>query len=156
MNEKQSCQPSITCLVCGDVARGFNFDVMTCMSCKTFFRRHALESKVRIRTLMIPVYFCFVSIQKKKFTCHNDNKCKITKDTRSLCGACRLKKCFSLGMNPKLIRSPAGHDLISKQNRVSIFTNKNQSSYPHVRFDTDSCSFYINFFLVSATQTTSK
>jgi len=35
------------CLVCGDIARGINFDVMTCMSCKAFFRRNAIRDNVR-------------------------------------------------------------------------------------------------------------
>lgn len=38
------------CRVCGDKARGFNFDVITCMSCKAFFRRNAL-SQVKIKIL---------------------------------------------------------------------------------------------------------
>jgi len=45
--KRKSALPLI-CLICGDVARGINFNLMTCMSCKTFFRRHALKSKVKI------------------------------------------------------------------------------------------------------------
>ncbi len=37
---------SLVCLVCGDVARGWNFEVITCMSCKAFFRRNALRTSV--------------------------------------------------------------------------------------------------------------
>jgi len=44
---KRSLHSTLICLICGDVARGMNFDVMTCMSCKAFFRRHALRSLVR-------------------------------------------------------------------------------------------------------------
>jgi hypothetical protein len=36
------------CLVCGDVARGLNFNVMTCMPCKTFFRKNAFKQSVSI------------------------------------------------------------------------------------------------------------
>jgi hypothetical protein len=39
------CRPLI-CHVCGDTARGMNFDVITCMSCKAFFRRHVIRSSV--------------------------------------------------------------------------------------------------------------
>jgi hypothetical protein len=35
-------------LVCGDVARGLNFDVMTCMPCKAFFRKNAFKRPVSI------------------------------------------------------------------------------------------------------------
>lgn len=38
--------PSLICRICGDVARGMNFNVITCISCKAFFRRNALRSQV--------------------------------------------------------------------------------------------------------------
>ena len=34
------------CSVCGDSALGYNFDAVTCESCKAFFRRNALKNKV--------------------------------------------------------------------------------------------------------------
>lgn len=37
-----------TCRVCGDHATGYNFNVITCESCKAFFRRNALRPKVRV------------------------------------------------------------------------------------------------------------
>jgi hypothetical protein len=37
----------LTCRICGDLARGVNFSVVTCMSCKMFFRRHAQSQSVR-------------------------------------------------------------------------------------------------------------
>jgi hypothetical protein len=43
---KRSLHTPLICQICGDIARGMNFDVMTCMSCKAFFRRHALRSEV--------------------------------------------------------------------------------------------------------------
>jgi hypothetical protein len=51
MVTKRTSGLPLICLICGDVARGINFDVMTCMSCKTFFRRHALKSKVNFQNL---------------------------------------------------------------------------------------------------------
>jgi hypothetical protein len=44
---KRTSNLPLICQICGDIARGINFDVMTCMSCKAFFRRHALQSKVK-------------------------------------------------------------------------------------------------------------
>lgn len=37
-----------TCRVCGDHATGYNFNVITCESCKAFFRRNALRPKVKV------------------------------------------------------------------------------------------------------------
>lgn len=39
---------SRTCHVCGDTARGLNFNVMACMSCKSFFRRNAHKQSVSL------------------------------------------------------------------------------------------------------------
>ncbi|UJR09463.1 hypothetical protein I4U23_013701 [Adineta vaga] len=88
---------SLICRICGDVARGMNFGVITCMSCKAFFRRHALKNL-------------------KKLQCPLDDNCDVSKRSRSGCSACRLKKCFILGMNSKLIRSP--HKQIIKQQKT--------------------------------------
>lgn len=38
----------LICGVCGDKALGYNFDAITCESCKAFFRRNALKAKVKI------------------------------------------------------------------------------------------------------------
>ncbi|XP_054155034.1 nuclear hormone receptor family member nhr-8-like [Oppia nitens] len=70
---------SKVCLVCGDKADGYNFCALTCQSCKAFFRRHALK--------------------QGKHKCKTNNKCAINSVTRKYCKSCRLKKCFSVGMN---------------------------------------------------------
>ena len=36
----------ILCSICGDKARGNNFSVLSCVSCKSFFRRHGLIDSV--------------------------------------------------------------------------------------------------------------
>ncbi len=57
--KKRKLHPGLICRICGDVARGMNFDVITCMSCKAFFRRHALQSLVR-RYLIKKIRFYFI------------------------------------------------------------------------------------------------
>lgn len=34
------------CQICGDKARIINYGVLSCASCKTFFRRHGFDAKV--------------------------------------------------------------------------------------------------------------
>ena len=46
MNTKRTSNLPLICQICGEVARGINYNVMSCMPCKTFFRRHALKTKV--------------------------------------------------------------------------------------------------------------
>lgn len=43
---KKARTGSLTCVVCGSVALGYNFDAITCESCKAFFRRNALKDPV--------------------------------------------------------------------------------------------------------------
>lgn len=72
------------CFVCGAKANGYNFDQITCESCKAFFRRNALK-------------------QTEKFRCRNNNNCVITMSTRKRCKRCRLNKCFQVGMRKEWI-----------------------------------------------------
>lgn len=77
--------PSKVCAVCGDKALGYNFNAVTCESCKAFFRRNALA--------------------KKQFTCPFNQNCEITVVTRRFCQKCRLKKCLDIGMKSENIMS---------------------------------------------------
>lgn len=69
----------LVCVVCGASANGYNFDAITCESCKAFFRRNAF------RPLNL-------------FRCSNNNQCDINIQTRKKCKKCRIVKCFNLGM----------------------------------------------------------
>ncbi|KAL4703370.1 hypothetical protein ACJJTC_015448 [Scirpophaga incertulas] len=73
------------CLVCGDKALGYNFNAISCESCKAFFRRNALASK--------------------EFKCPFTNNCEITVVTRRFCQKCRLEKCLAVGMVKEFIMS---------------------------------------------------
>uniref|UniRef100_W6N952 Zinc finger and Nuclear hormone receptor domain containing protein n=2 Tax=Haemonchus contortus TaxID=6289 RepID=W6N952_HAECO len=67
------------CKVCGDNANGYNFGVLTCESCKAFFRRNA--------------------IREEEIKCPFSSNCEITPASRRFCQACRLQKCFAAGMS---------------------------------------------------------
>ncbi len=38
----------MTCDICGDRAIGFNYNVLSCASCKAFFRRNANQNRVSL------------------------------------------------------------------------------------------------------------
>lgn len=57
-NKKKKIKDEKRCRVCGDVALGYNFDAVTCESCKAFFRRNARGSKVmNFSYLLFPTTF---------------------------------------------------------------------------------------------------
>ncbi|XP_014676612.1 PREDICTED: nuclear hormone receptor HR96-like [Priapulus caudatus] len=72
------------CKVCGDSALGYNFNAVTCESCKAFFRRNALKDQ-------------------DKFKCPFQGSCKVDLVTRRFCQKCRLDKCFIVGMKKEWI-----------------------------------------------------
>ncbi|XP_034255825.1 nuclear hormone receptor HR96 isoform X2 [Thrips palmi] len=76
---------SKVCSVCGDLALGYNFNALTCESCKAFFRRNALKAK--------------------EFKCPFTESCVMTAITRRFCQRCRLQKCFAVGMRKEYIMS---------------------------------------------------
>ena len=66
------------CPVCGDKVSGYHYGLLTCESCKGFFKR---------------------TVQNKKaYTCVADKSCQIDKMQRKRCPYCRYQKCISVGM----------------------------------------------------------
>ncbi|CAF1369060.1 unnamed protein product, partial [Adineta steineri] len=85
VNKSEDSSRSDICLVCGDKARIINYGALSCLSCRTFFRRNGFRPD-GLRPC------CF-------------NKCcEINMQTRHTCTACRLTKCFTMGMSSDLIR----------------------------------------------------
>lgn len=62
-----------------------------------------------------------------------DGDCVITQHTRGGCSACRLKKCFALGMNPKLIRSSPQKSTTFTSHQKTPKTRSEQSCLPQVK-----------------------
>ncbi|XP_034056283.1 nuclear receptor subfamily 1 group I member 2 isoform X1 [Gymnodraco acuticeps] len=73
------------CGVCGDLAKGYHFNALTCEGCKGFFRR-AIKRSTQLR-------------------CRFQNKCSITKNNRRSCQACRFRKCQAIGMRQEMVMS---------------------------------------------------
>ncbi|KAM8909323.1 glucocorticoid receptor isoform 2-T4 [Spinachia spinachia] len=67
------------CLVCSDESSGCHYGVLTCGSCKVFFKR-AVEGQ-------------------HNYLCAGRNDCIIDKIRRKNCPACRYSKCQMAGMN---------------------------------------------------------
>nr|CAD2192771.1 unnamed protein product [Meloidogyne enterolobii] len=58
------------CTVCGDIASGLHYGVISCNGCKTFFRRTVMTGR--------------------KFVCRKDGNCCFDKKDRCACRACRF------------------------------------------------------------------
>uniref|UniRef100_A0A914WT30 Uncharacterized protein n=1 Tax=Plectus sambesii TaxID=2011161 RepID=A0A914WT30_9BILA len=67
------------CAVCADLASGYHYGILTCLGCKTFFRRTIANGQ--------------------NFHCRFNNTCRINKDVRCACRSCRFRKCLEVGMD---------------------------------------------------------
>ncbi|KAJ1350903.1 Zinc finger, C4 type (two domains) [Parelaphostrongylus tenuis] len=84
------------CRVCGDKAFSYNFNVITCESCKAFFRRNANK--------------------EREIRCPFNEQCEINIVSRRFCQRCRLAKCFGVGMKKEWIMSDEAR--LEKKQRV--------------------------------------
>ncbi|KAK3610425.1 hypothetical protein CHS0354_016599 [Potamilus streckersoni] len=84
LNKSRKNKEDKYCGVCGDRALGYNFDAISCESCKAFFRRNAPKGL-------------------DYFKCPYEEKCKMDVSNRRFCKRCRLRKCFEIGMRKEYI-----------------------------------------------------
>ncbi|KAM9339485.1 estrogen receptor [Symphorus nematophorus] len=76
------------CAVCSDYASGYHYGVWSCEGCKAFFKR---------------------SIQgHNDYMCPATNQCTIDRNRRKSCQACRLRKCYEVGMMKGGVRKDRG------------------------------------------------
>ena len=66
------------CEVCGDLARGRHYKVLSCDGCKGFFQRNYTKSD--------------------QFFCSSAGSCEVDRRNRTMCKSCRLQKCLHVGM----------------------------------------------------------
>ncbi|XP_023604648.1 nuclear receptor subfamily 5 group A member 2, partial [Myotis lucifugus] len=73
------------CPVCGDKVSGYHYGLLTCESCKGFFKRTVQNNK--------------------RYTCIENQSCQIDKTQRKRCPYCRFQKCLSVGMKLEAVRA---------------------------------------------------
>ncbi|XP_037402082.1 steroidogenic factor 1b [Pygocentrus nattereri] len=73
------------CPVCGDKVSGYHYGLLTCESCKGFFKRTVQNNK--------------------RYTCAESQDCKIDKTQRKRCPFCRFQKCLTVGMRLEAVRA---------------------------------------------------
>uniref|UniRef100_A0A3Q1G8Y3 Estrogen receptor n=1 Tax=Acanthochromis polyacanthus TaxID=80966 RepID=A0A3Q1G8Y3_9TELE len=88
------------CAVCSDYASGYHYGVWSCEGCKAFFKR---------------------SIQgHNDYMCPATNQCTIDRNRRKSCQACRLRKCYEVGMMKGGVRKDRGRVLRREKRRTGI------------------------------------
>ncbi|XP_074546541.1 steroidogenic factor 1-like [Halichoeres trimaculatus] len=73
------------CPVCGDKVSGYHYGLLTCESCKGFFKRTVQNNKT--------------------YVCAEYQECRIDKAQRRRCPFCRFQKCLHVGMRLEAVRA---------------------------------------------------
>ncbi|KAI3362341.1 hypothetical protein L3Q82_012240 [Scortum barcoo] len=73
------------CPVCGDKVSGYHYGLLTCESCKGFFKRTVQNNK--------------------KYVCAEQQECTVDKSQRKRCPFCRFQKCLHVGMRLEAVRA---------------------------------------------------
>lgn len=95
------------CAVCSDYASGYHYGVWSCEGCKAFFKR---------------------SIQgHNDYMCPATNQCTIDRNRRKSCQACRLRKCYEVGMMKGGVRKDRGR-VLRRDKRRSSTTDRDRAS----------------------------
>ncbi|KAK9535250.1 hypothetical protein VZT92_007644 [Zoarces viviparus] len=77
--------PEESCPICGDKVSGYHYGLLTCESCKGFFKR---------------------SVQNNKhYTCAEQQSCTMNLSQRKQCPFCRFQKCLAVGMKREAVRA---------------------------------------------------
>ncbi|MBN3324196.1 NR5A2 protein, partial [Atractosteus spatula] len=77
--------PRESCPICGDRVSGYHYGLLTCESCKGFFKRTVQNNK--------------------QYACAERQRCPIDTMQRKRCPYCRFQKCLSVGMRREAVRA---------------------------------------------------
>ncbi|KAL0992624.1 hypothetical protein UPYG_G00095920, partial [Umbra pygmaea] len=73
------------CPVCGDRVSGYHYGLLTCESCKGFFKRSVQNNK--------------------RYACAERQSCPMNPSQRKRCPYCRFQKCLTVGMKREAVRA---------------------------------------------------
>ncbi|XP_055313048.1 protein tailless [Sitodiplosis mosellana] len=93
----------VPCKVCSDHSSGKHYGIFACDGCAGFFKRSIRRSRN---------YVC-----KAK----TEGQCVVDKTHRNQCRACRLKKCFRVGMNKDAVQSERGPRVGTLRRQMAMF-----------------------------------
>lgn len=96
----------VPCKVCSDHSSGKHYGIFACDGCAGFFKRSIRRSRN---------YVC-----KAK----SEGHCVVDKTHRNQCRACRLKKCFRVGMNKDAVQHERGPRNSTLRRQMAMFINK--------------------------------
>ncbi|XP_036973286.1 nuclear receptor subfamily 5 group A member 2-like isoform X2 [Acanthopagrus latus] len=85
MQCRQAVCPEELCPVCGDKVSGYHYGLLTCESCKGFFKRTVQNNK--------------------QYVCAESQDCTIDTTQRKRCPFCRFQKCLHVGMRLEAVRA---------------------------------------------------
>lgn len=96
----------VPCKVCCDNSSGKHYGIYACDGCAGFFKRSIRRSRQ---------YVC-----KSK----SGTPCLVDKTHRNQCRACRLEKCFAVGMNKDAVQHERGPRTSTIRKQMAIFIDK--------------------------------
>lgn len=104
----------VPCKVCRDHSSGKHYGIYACDGCAGFFKRSIRRNRQ---------YNC-----KAK---NDSGLCQVDKTHRNQCRACRLIKCFEVGMNKDAVQHERGPRNSTLRKQMAMFINKDAAIRHH-------------------------